>query len=368
MKITFFGLTLSSSWGNGHATPYRAILRALCRQGHRTTFFERNVPYYAARRDFISCDYTDLVLYESWDGVRGHALQCAGDSDAVIVGSYCPEGARIAEEVLAFSRPLRVYYDLDTPITLAGLDAGKEEHLRAAQIPEFDVYLSFTGGGILRELEQRWGARMARPLYGCVDPEVHARVAPRPEYECDFSYMGTYAADRQQKLDMLFLEPSRRRQAMRFVLAGSLYPWEWQWGENVRRFEHIAPQEHPTFYSSSRLTLNITRDGMAKYGYCPSGRFFEAAACGTPVVSDRWKGIETFFADDEMFLVENSEQVLNALEAAGDELNRVAARARERTLDQHTGERRAQQLVSYLEEARRSAEHRPRVEGLEVAS
>ncbi len=368
LKITLFGLTLSSSWGNGHATPYRAILRALHRQGHCITFFERDVPYYAARRDFSKCDHTNLVLYGSWDEVRRQAMHCAGDSDAVIVGSYCPEGARIAEDALSLSRPLRVYYDLDTPITLAGLDAGKAEHLRAAQIPEFDLYLSFTGGSILEQLEQRWRAQMARPLYGCVDPEVHARVARKPEYECDLSYMGTYAADRQQKLDLLFLEPSRRRKGIKFVLAGSLYPWQWQWGENVRRFEHIAPQEHPTFYSSSRLTLNITRAGMAKYGYCPSGRLFEAAACGTPLVSDWWEGIESFFGRDEIFFAENADEVLLALDAGDEELRRVARRARERTLSEHTGECRARELVSYLEEARRSAAHRPRAQGMEVAS
>ena len=367
LKITFFGLTLSSSWGNGHATPYRAILRALHRCGHQTTFFERDVPYYAARRDFSTCDYTDLVLYRSWDEVRAKALRSAADSDAVIVGSYCPEGARISDEVLGLGRPLRVYYDLDTPITLAGLETGREEHLSPAQIPEFDLYMSFTGGGILQELEERWGARMARPLYGCVDPEIHARVAPKPEYGCDLSYMGTYAADRQQKLDALFLEPSRRRTEMKFVLAGSLYPWQWQWGENVRRFEHIAPEEHPTFYSSSRLTLNITRDGMAKHGYCPSGRFFEAAACGTPLVSDRWAGIETFFADDEIFLVESADEVLSALELPDDELKRVAGRARQRTLHEHTGDRRARELIGYMEEARRGAAQR-RAQGSEVAS
>jgi spore maturation protein CgeB len=353
LKITIFGLTLSSSWGNGHATPYRAILKALHRRGHQVTFYEKDVPYYAARRDLPACDFCELVLYRDWEGVRREALAAAAESDVVVNASYCPEGARICDEVLALGGPLHVFYDLDTPITLANLAADRNsvEYLRAEQIAAFDLYLSFTGGDILDDLERRWGARWARPLYGCVDPETHARVAPREEFRCDLSYMGTYAADRQEKLDALFIEPARRLPHQTFVLAGSMYPREWQWPANVRRFEHVAPGEHPALYSSSAATLNITRASMARTGYCPSGRFFEAAACGTPIVTDYFEGLETFFnLDRELVIAGGAEDVIDAL---GDpaELGRVAERARERTLAEHTGEHRAAELLAYFEEA-----------------
>ena len=355
MKLTFFGLTITSSWGNGHATPYRALTKALHRRGHQITFYEKDTEYYRKRRDFVSDDYCSTVLYARWDEVRAGAIEDAKSSDVVIVGSYCPEGARISDEVLALAGPVRVFYDLDTPITLHILESGSVPYLRADQIPAWDLYLSFTGGGILDELHSRWRVRRARPLFGCVDPDVHARVAPRSEFSCLLSYMGTYAADRQAKVEQLFLEPAQRRPGERFLLAGSLYPADSRWPANVNALEHVAPGDHPALYSSSRLTLNVTRAGMARFGYCPSGRFFEAAACGTPLVTDWWDGLHTFFADDELFVAHNSDHVLEALSASDEELARVAARARQRTLDEHTGDRRAAQLLEYLEECARGS-------------
>ena len=354
LKITIFGLTISSSWGNGHATPYRAILKALSRLGHQITFYERETDYYAQRRDFDSCDYCNLILYTEWSEVRQRAMRAAAESDAVIVASYCPEGARIADEVLNLALPLKVFYDLDTPITLAQLEHGKAAYLRADQIPAWDLYLSFTGGGILAELENRWRARMARPLFGCVDPDDHARVAVRDDFRCLLSYMGTYAPDRQEKVDRLFLEPARHMAGERFVLAGSLYPWEWRWPANVCIYDHVAPSDHPALYSSSRLTLNITRHGMARFGYCPSGRFFEAAACGTPLITDWWEGLHTFFADDELFVAHNSDHVQQALGCTDEELSRMAERARQRTLEEHTGACRAREMIRAFEEARQT--------------
>ncbi len=354
MKITIFGLTISSSWGNGHATPYRAILRGLQRLGHEVTFYERDVEYYYWRRDFSACDYCNLVLYPSWEEVRRQAVAEAAESDAVIVGSYTPEGARISDEILSLSRPLRVFYDLDTPITLENLKKSDLEYLRADQVGDFDLYLSFTGGEILRELQQSWGARRAEALYGCVDPEVHGRVAVQDRFRCDLSYMGTYAPDRQHKLDELFLAPARLMPPTNFVLAGTMYPKSWTWPPNVRRFDHVRPNDHPALYSSSRITLNITREGMARGGYCPSGRFFEAAACGTPIVSDWFEGLDAFFSPgQELFVATRAEHVTEALQCNDADLARVASRARERTLAEHTGDARARDLMRYLGETNR---------------
>src|SRR5262249_40959306 len=264
--------TLSSSWGNGHATPYRAILRALAAMGHRILFFEKDTDYYRSRRDFTRCDYCDLILYESWEEIRSRALAHARSADVVMTASYLPEGQRINNEILELSRPLHVFYDLDTPLTLRNLKAGKVEYVRRDQLPAFDLVLSFTGGKVLDELEHKYCAQLARPLYGCVDPDDYWRVEPLAQFACDLSYMATYAPDRQAKLDDLFLEPARRNPNKHFMLAGPLYPDEWSWPANVRRVEHVAPPAHPAFYSSSRITLNITRQEMARNGWCPSGR------------------------------------------------------------------------------------------------
>lgn len=333
------------------------------RLGHQCVFYEKDVEYYYWRRDFTSSDYCELVLYPEWEAIRRRALADAASADVVLIGSYCPQGARIADELLALPGPLHVFYDLDTPVTLENLQGGEVEYLIAEQIPGYDLYLSFTGGDILRELEQVWGARRARPLYGCVDAEVYARVPARPEFRCRLSYMGTHSADRQHKLEELFLKPAERLPEGRFVLAGSLYPGDWNWPANVARFDHVAPADHPALYSSSRATLNITREGMARTGYCPSGRFFEAAACGTPIVSDWWEGLNDFFGEDEIVTVDSADDVVSALSLDDQQLAGMAHRARQRTLEEHSGERRAQQLINYCEEAARTRQN-----SMEVAS
>lgn len=352
MKITIFGLTISSSWGNGHATPYRALVRALHSLGHEVHFFEKDVPYYRSHRDFEGDDACQLTLYSEWRQVRQVALQAANESDVVITASYLPEGQRISDEVMSLGRPLRVFYDLDTPVTLKNLEAQGVEYLRADQIPGFDLLLSFAGGNVMYELEHRYGARMVRPLYGCVDPDTYFRVKSGIEFACDLSYLGTFAQDRQARVDRLFLEPARRHPEKHFVLAGSLYPWGWQWPANVRKIEHLAPHAHAEFYSSSRTTLNITRQEMVRNGWCPSGRFFEAAACGAPVVTDWWEGLDFFFDPErEIRVVTTAEDVEEVLQMPDEELRAMAERACQRTLEEHTGQARAKELLRYLEEA-----------------
>jgi spore maturation protein CgeB len=363
LKITLFGLTLSSSWGNGHATPYRAILRALHLLGHRVTFYERDVPYYARHRDFRECDYCELKLYSSWDAIRGRALAEAAESDVVITASYVPEGARIADALLSLDRPLRVFYDLDTPITLNRLAEGDLDYLRASQLPAFDLVFSWTGGDALLALERDFGVRMARALFGCVDPDVYRPVQPYAGLRCELSYMGTYAPDRQAKLESMFLDAARQRPASTFLLAGSLYPSEWSWPANVRRYEHVGPADHPVLYCSSRLTLNLTRAEMAASGYCPSGRFFEAAACGAPIITDWFRGLDSFFEPNQEVLVAgDTERILRLLDRPDAELRRMARRARQRTLDEHTGRQRALTMLAAFDAARSSYPRKAQME------
>ncbi len=353
MKLTIFGLTISSSWGNGHATPYRAIIRALHGAGHEVVFFEKDVTYYANRRDFSHCDFCELVLYSDWQEIRSYALQVAAESDVVITASYLPQGALISDEVLELAGPLHVFYDLDTPITLKRLRQSDVDYLRRDQIPEFGLYLSFTGGSILNELQDEWRARAVAPIYGCVDPDVHFRVEVPEQYRCGLSYMGTYAADREQKLNDLFFAPARELTQQNFVLAGSMYPPNMQMPGNIRHFEHVGPADHAALYSSSRATLNITRAEMAEFGYCPSGRLFEASACGTPILSDNWEGLDEFFVDQsEILIVNGTQDVLAALNLEDKQLANLAKRTRERTLDEHTGARRAQQLLAAIHSAK----------------
>jgi len=352
LQIAFFGLTISSSWGNGHATPYRALLRALHLLGVRVVFYEQDVPYYARHRDFIACNYCEFVLYGGWKSLRQKALRRARECDVLVTASYLPEGALISQELLSVEGPLHVFYDLDTPITLEALATGGAEYLHRGLIPQFDLYLSFTGGSILHRLGSEFGARCARPLYGCVDPDVYVRTAHDQRFSSQLSFMGTHAPDREQKLRELFLAPAERCPQDSYLLAGSMYPHDWNWPENIRRLEHLSPADHPAFYSSSRATLNLTRAEMADSGYCPSGRFFEAAACGTPLLTDEWEGLDDFFdPEEELFSVRTTQDVLQALQSSDAELGRRAVRARQRTLDEHTGGQRARQFLRFCEEA-----------------
>lgn len=350
MKLVIFGLTLSSSWGNGHATIWRGLCRALARRGHRVVFFERDVPYYASQRDLVELPGTDLCLYASWEEVLPSARREVADADVAMVTSYCPDGVAATDLVLDTSgtdSPRRVFYDLDTPVTLARLEAGEPvPYIGPRGLSGFDLVLSYTGGAALTELRERLGARHVAPLYGSVDPEVHRPSAPLPQYQADLSYLGTYAVDRQPVLERLLLEPARRLPERRFVIAGAQYPVDFPWKPNVWFVRHLPPPDHPAFFASSPLTLNVTRADMARMGWCPSGRLFEAAACGTAVLSDTWEGLGDFFEPGrEILLAGTTEEAMAAISLSREEVSRIARAARERALAEHTADRRAGQML-----------------------
>jgi spore maturation protein CgeB len=350
MKIVVFGLTISSSWGNGHATLWRGLCRALARRGHRVVFFEHDTPYYATTRDLFEVPGGDLVLYDGWDAIRRRARAEVEDADVAMVTSYCPHGVEVTELVLEVGRMVRVFYDLDTPVTLSRLQAGETTtYIGPHGLGGFDLVLSFTGGAALDRLRSDLGARRVAPLYGHVDPEVHRPVEPIDRYVSDLSYLGTYAEDRQAALEALFVEPARRRPSQRFLIGGAQYPNDFPWSDNIFFVRHLPPSEHPAFFSSSRLTLNVTRQAMAEMGWCPSGRLFEASACGTPVLSDWWPGLDSFFdPGSEILVARTTEDVVAALDLTGSELSRIAAASRERTLTQHTSDRRAEELEALI--------------------
>jgi spore maturation protein CgeB len=348
MKFVIFGLTISSSWGNGHATLWRGLCRALANRGHRISFFERDVPYYAAHRDYLGIPGVELCLYNDWNEVIPLARRHLSGADIGIVTSYCPDGIGSSELLLSSSVALRIFYDLDTPITLERLKRGEPvEYIGPRGLADFDLVLSFTGGRALEELRTRLGARHVAPLYGSVDPAAHHPVPPKAAYCADLSYLGTYAEDRQSALQELFVETSRKLPERRFLLGGSLYPESFPWTENIFFVKHISPPDHPAFYCSSLLTLNITRRAMADMGFCPSGRLFEAAACGVPILSDEWNGLDQFFRPgSEILTARSTSDAVEALSLPHGEIRKIADAARERTLDEHTAEQRA----LYLEE------------------
>lgn len=355
MHLVIFGLSVSSSWGNGHATLWRSLIKAMLRRRHTVTFYERATPYYAATRDLEALpEGGDLRFYAHLDDIRNEARQVLDHADVALCTSFCPDGIRASELILASRASVKAFYDLDTPVTLNELTAGRSvAYLPPSGLADFDLVLSYTGGRALNELKSRLGARVVAPLYGSVDPDTHRPTASREEYRASLSYLGTYAADRQDALLRLFLAPARQMPHARFLIGGAQYPETFPWQANIAFVQHVPPQLHPAIFCSSRATLNVTRAAMAQYGYCPSGRLFEAAACGVPLLTDDWDGLDHFFEPGrELLRVGSAEDVVNALSLSDAELRAIASAARERVLADHTGECRVREFETLCDSVR----------------
>jgi spore maturation protein CgeB len=350
MRIVIFGLAVSSAWGNEHATQWRTLIGALDAAGHDVVFFEQDTPHHRAHRDLPRLPgKARLVIYGSWDDIRIDALAEVSGAGAAIVTSYCPDGRAACELVIDSSAAARVFYDLDTPITLARIDAGQDvPYLPEDGLGGFDLVLSYTGGRALERLRGRLGAKRVEPLYGCVDPARHRPVARDAAWAGACSYLGTWSSDRQPALDRLFLEPARHHHQP-FVIGGSMYPASLAWPPNVARVDDVPPAAQAAFFCSSPVTVNATRAPMAALGYCPSARLFEAAACGVAVMTDRWDGVAEFFAPgDEILIADTSDDALAQISLPRAELARIGRRARDRAIGEHGGRRRAAQLVRML--------------------
>jgi spore maturation protein CgeB len=350
--IVILGLSITSSWGNGHATTWRSLVKGLGSRGRRVLFLEREQPWYAENRDLDDYPYCDVRLYSSLAALREQYAAAVGKAGAVIVGSYVPDGIDVSAWVLQTARGVCAFYDIDTPVTLAALQRGDCRYITADLVPGFALYMSFTAGPVLHELQTRFGARRAVPLYCSVDVDEY-RPLLRP-CSVDLGYMGTYSRDRQPKLQTLLLDPARELPAQRFVVAGAQYPQEVDWPGNVRHIEHLPPAEHRAFYSTQRFTLNLTRADMVASGFSPSVRLFEAAACGVPIISDEWAGLdEIFHLDDEILLARASSDVIDILQALPETRRQEIARAaRRRVLTAHSGVHRASELETHIESAR----------------
>lgn len=348
-RIVILGLSLTSSWGNGHATTYRGLVKELSRNGHEVTFLERDVPWYAgANRDMPNPPFGRLYLYRDLSELNSRFARTIADADLVIVGSYVPDGVAVCRWMLALARGIKAFYDIDTPVTVAKLARGDEEYLAADLVPHFDLYLSFTGGPMLENLRRTFGARCTGVLYCSFDPDLYA-PEPAP-IRWQLGYLGTYSPDRQPKLTELLLEPAGVLAESRFVVAGPQYPAEIEWPDNVQRIEHIPPQGHRAFYNAQAFTLNVTRADMTTAGWSPSVRLFEAAGCGVPVISDPWEGLDSLLREEEEVLIAKScDDVVRYLTTIGEERRRaIGEAARRRVLAEHSAAARARQLEEYV--------------------
>ncbi len=350
MKLAIFGLAVSSSWGNGHATLWRGLCAALGRQGHEVVFFEKDAPYYAATRDLDVLPGGELLIYSSWEDIQGTAARHVKEADVAMVTSYCPDALPASELILTSNVEVSCFYDLDSPITLERLSHNLPvPYIGARGLRDFDLTLSYAGGPALRKLQTELGARAVAPLYGSVDPAVHFPVAEIDQYRADLSYLGTWAQERQKRVEALLVEPAKALRRKTFLIGGSMYDDSFPWQPNIHWKSHVPASDHPAFYCSSSLTLNVTRHAMAENGYCPSGRLFEAAACGTTIISDNWQGLELFLLPGkELLVANNTREAIAALELSPAELSRIGKAGRERVLEEHTADVRARELEAIL--------------------
>jgi spore maturation protein CgeB len=350
-KLVFIGLSITSSWGNGHATTYRALLKALAARAQSVTFLECDRPWYAENRDLPAPPFCETHLYRDLDELKARHSEIVREADAVIVGSFVDDGVSVGEWAVATAKGPVAFYDIDTPVTIARLERGEEQYLSLDLLRKYALYLSFTGGPLLDHIMDL-GARRAAPLYCSVDPDVHAPAKTAKRWS--LGYLGTHAADRQPLLEALLLAPAKKLPELRFVVAGAQYPSPTDWPANVEHVAHCPPSDHSAFYSSQIATLNLTRAEMRQAGYSPSVRLFEAAACGVPIVSDRWPGLETFFRPGrEIFCAETTDEVMRILALSPAYLARVALAGRGRVLRAHTASHRAAELEKLLDASAR---------------
>lgn len=353
-NIVIVGLTITSSWGNGHATTYRSLVSALAKRGHNVLFLERDMPWYASNRDLKGPFAGQVELYDSLEDLQKRFAKVIEKADLVIVGSYVPDGVQVCEWITGISKGIRAFYDIDTPVTVAKLKRGTCDYLAPRLVSEFDLYLSFAGGPIMDQLKSAFGAVLVRPLYCSVDPENYFPQETTVEY--DLGYMGTFSADRQEALEHLMLVPALKMANSKFIVAGPLYPTMQIWPDNVKHVDHIAPLDHRKFYCSQRFTLNITRADMVRSGFAPSVRIFEASACGVPIISDYWEGLNDLFRSGEEILVsESSDNTVDLLKNINDnERKEIGERARKKVFTFHTADHRARELELYWYEAIKS--------------
>jgi spore maturation protein CgeB len=350
MNIVILGLSITSSWGNEHAATYRGLVRELHNRNHQVLFLERDVPAYASHPDLINPAFCQVKRYSSVQDLEQQFTEHIRKADIVIVGSSIQDGVIVGEWVIKTAQGIKAFYDIDIALTLSKLDNEVCEYLHPLQIPKYDLYLSFSGGPTLEILEQKYGSPKARPLYSAFDPELY--YPEQQEVKWDLGYLSNYSDDRQLPLEKLMLDAARAWPAGRFVVAGNKYPESIHWSENTQLIPYLPSDQDRAFYNSQRFTQNITHSNFIKVGYAPSARLFEAAACCTPIISDYWEGLETFFDIDTEILVSYAagDTLKYLREICNSERKSIGSHASKKVMSHHTFAHRAQELESYIQE------------------
>jgi spore maturation protein CgeB len=352
MKISFFGSSLVSSYWNGAATYYRGLLKSLSALGHEITFYEPDAFERQQHRDIEDPEWARVVVYpatpEGWQraveqGMRGADLVAKASG----VGVFDRE-LEIAIPEAAPAKAITVYWDVDAPATLESIEADAEHHLRRA-IPRYDLVLTYGGGDPVVNAYRARGARQCVPIYNALDPDTHYPAPRKEAFACDLGFLGNRLPDRESRVEEFFLKAAALLPARKFLLGGS--GWETKMvPSNVRPAGHVGTADHNAFFCSSLATLNINRDSMARFGFSPPTRVFEAAGTAACIITDDWPGIELFLEPEmEIFVAGDGAATAAVLERlTPSEAQRVGQAARRRVLAEHTYAHRARQVHNLI--------------------
>ena len=347
LKMVLFAQPGSPS-SHKDASAFVSLSKALSARGHRLLILEREQNS-KKKKEPPPCGQS--TSYNSVKELKDRFAPAIRNADFVMISSNVSDAAVVGEWVIHTAQGTTAFYDLDTPTTLAKLDNGQNGHLSRALLSRYHLYLSFTGGPLLELVRKYYGSPMVRPLYGSVDTSIY--YPERLKLKWDLGYTGDFSEDRLPGLDELLLEPARSWPGGHFVVAGQGFSHMPDWPENTKRAAHPTAGSERAFYNAQRFTLNVAGADMIDAGFSPSLRIFEAAACGTPIISDYWESLESFFQpDEEILFARSAEEVLDYLRGIGeDERLRIGDNARRKVLGEHSAEHRAFELESYAMEA-----------------
>jgi spore maturation protein CgeB len=348
VKVAFFGSSLVSSYWNGAATYYRGLIRALHRRGHRVTFYEPDAYERQAHRDIADPDWVEVIVYEPTAAAALALVERAQRADVVVKATGVGVLDELLEEAVAEVRGVSVFWDVDAPATLARLDADPDDPLRAL-VPRYDLVLTYGGGDPVVAGYRGLNARDCVPVYNALDPVTHFPVAPDARFACDLAFVGNRLPDREDRVEEFLVRPAKLLPERSFLLAGA--GWEArELPANVRLLGHLSTNDHNAVNSTPLAVLNVLRESMARNGWSPATRVFEAAGAGACLVSDAWAGIEEFLEPGrEVLVAESGDDVADALASLTPERARaIGAAARRRILAEHTYDHRAAQVEELL--------------------
>jgi len=351
MNIAFFGSSLVSAYWNGAATYYRGVLRNLAERGHRITFYEPDAFERQQHRDIPDPDWARVVVYPATEEAAWRCLEEARGSDLVVKAS----GVGVFDELLEKgvldirrSDGLCAFWDVDAPATLDRMESDPEDRFRAL-VPRYDLILTYGGGDPVVDAYRSFGARDCVPVYNALDSTTHHPVEPDPRFEADLGFLGNRLPDREARVEEFFLNAAAKLPEKTFLLGGS------GWADkgmpaNVRYMGHVYTRDHNAFNCTPLAVLNISRESMARYGFSPATRVFEAAGAGACLITDEWVGIEMFLEPgSEVLVARDGAQVAEHLrELTPERARRIGEAARRRVLSEHTYAHRAAQVETVL--------------------